>query len=184
MTLRALAAAVGWLPAGIVLLLALVEPVPLATQAAAAEPAEMASAARVSADASALLLLPVLFQLMATTVAAERPSRPAAPDQLLAAVMVTGIVNTAPWHASGALLSMLTEPVRVVWVVPLTPPLAAATTIDRPVWLVNETLLPAQPECDPSAAIEPLVSSDTAVTLTGYGFGLLNLTSASPDTPG
>src|SRR5919198_3608191 len=95
------------------------------------------------------------------------------------------MVNVAPWHASKEAFDIAAAPVSVACVVPLTPPLLAGTSMDRPVWLLNDTPVVVQPEWLASAVMSALVPfSDTPVTLTANGFGLLTLISTSPVTPG
>src|SRR5207244_7997961 len=85
-------------------------------------------------------------------------------------VSVTGIVNTAPWHAFSDAFDMLAAPVSVVWSTPSTPPLFAGTLSERLLWFVNVTPVVVHPEWPASAVIVPLPV--TAVTVTAYGFGL------------
>src|SRR5207244_301312 len=90
-----------------------------------------------------------------------------------------------PWQPSSELFDMLAAPVRVAVAAPFVPPDLAGTSIVSPVWLVNDTPVVEQLACPASAVIDAFVPfSETPVTRTGYGFGLLTRISTSPVEPG
>src|SRR4051794_4640850 len=95
------------------------------------------------------------------------------------------MVNVAPWQPLDEVLSIATAPFSVFCTVPSTPAFWAGTLMVSPVWLLNETPVVVQDPWPPSGAMLALVPlSATAVTVTGKGFGLLILISASPVAPG
>jgi hypothetical protein len=94
-------------------------------------------------------------------------------------------VNVAPWQPSAEAFDMLAAPLRVAVAEPFVPPLLAGTSTERPVWFVNDTPVGEHEACPESAVMSEFAPfSETLLTRTGKGLGLLILSVTSPLTPG